>query len=129
MKKYFTLTLMAACASLAFIGCSSNQQASSSMTGTSHSANSGQLIVGRSANFGGITTVLVSIDGTQVATIPRGQKYRGWLAAGKHVVSANIAPNNLNSPEVRKTVEVVAGKTYSFTATWRGDGMALVQNY
>ncbi|HEY4284584.1 MAG TPA: hypothetical protein VGM62_16095 [Chthoniobacterales bacterium] len=100
----------------------------SSTTGSASAANGGQLIVGRTANFGGITVVILSVDGKKVANIPRGQTYRGSLTPGKHSISATIEPNNLNSPPSTKALNVEVGKTYSFTATWRADQMVLLQN-
>ena len=72
--------------------------------------------------------ILLSVDGKQVAQIPRGQKYNGDLSPGRHEISATIAPNNLNSPTFKRTIDVQAGQTYYFTATWKADAMVLVQN-
>ena len=124
MKKYLTLFVALACASLALIGCSTN----SSTTASAGSPNDGHLTVNRIANFGGITTVIVSVDGKKVATIPRGQTYDGYFPPGHHTLSATVEPNNLNSPVWSTTLNVAAGKTYSFTAVWKADRMVLVQN-
>ena len=119
MKKYIvpSLFLGLACACALLISCSTNSSTTSATTAASTTG--GHLMVGRVANFGGVTTILLSVDGKQVATIPRGQNYDGYLTPGKHTISATIAPNNLNSPVWTKTLNVVAGQTYSFTATCR----------
>ena len=94
----------------------------------SSAGGSANLIVKRSANFGGITTVTVSVDGKKMGTIPRGQVYRGKLTPGEHVIKAEIQPNYQNSKPSEKTITAEAGKTYSFTATWKADAMVLVQH-
>jgi hypothetical protein len=122
MKKYSILLILAlACGCLTNMALAADNKAEAA-------ANGGRLIVGRTANFGGITVVLLSIDGKQVAAIPRGQKYDAPISSGRHEISATIAPNYGNSPPSKHTIDVEAGRAYAFTATWKADAMVLAPN-
>jgi hypothetical protein len=123
MKKHGILSLLVAIACI----CLTNPAIAADKKGQSP-ADGGRLIVGRTANFGGITTILLSVDGKQVAQIPRGQKYDGYLSPGHHEISGTISPNFGHSPPSKHTIDVQAGQTYSFTATWKADDMVLVRN-
>ena len=90
------------------------------------STNTGRLIIRRVANLGTAEMLNVSIDGKQVATIPRGQTYNGSLSPGQHVVSVLAIPNQLNLRPTKKTLSVQAGQTYSFTAMWQGNRLVLM---
>jgi len=68
----------------------------------------------------------VSIDGKQVAAVPRGQTYSGSISPGQHVVSVLLVPNQLNLPPTQKRLSVQAGRTYSFTAMWQGNRVLLM---
>ena len=88
----------------------------------------GHLIVDRVANFGSDLALSVSVDGSQVANLVEGQNYDGYLSPGKHVISAVVSPNRDDSHPGNATIDVKDGETYSFTAIWQGDDLALRKN-
>lgn len=109
-----------------FSGCETTNDASSA-TSTSVMANadSGQLTIRRIPNLGSGLTLNVSIDGKHVASVRKGQTYNGSLSPGPHMVSVLLTPNKLNLPPTEKRVTVEKGQTYTFTAKWRGQILAL----
>jgi hypothetical protein len=88
--------------------------------------NAGRLIIQRVANLGTAEVLYVSIDGRQVAALPRGQTYSGSLSPGQHVVSVLAMPNALNLRPTQKPLTVQAGQTYSLTAMWQGNRLVLM---
>ena len=109
----------------AFAGC----QTSNSASGTSMAAaskNAGHLTVRRAAKFGSRMALHVSIDGAQVALLGQGQSYNGTLSAGEHVISVNVTPSQARGGTATKRLTVEAGQTYSFTATWTNERVALM---
>jgi hypothetical protein len=88
----------------------------------------GHLIVDRVANFGTDLALSLSVDGSEVATLGEGQNYDGYLSPGKHVISAVVSPNREDSHPGNATIEVKDGETYSFTAMWQGEDLALIKN-
>ena len=91
-------------------------------------ANSGHLIVTRVANFGSNMSLVVSVDGRDVGAFTEGRNYDGYLPAGQHVLIALVDPNMTGAGPARKTLNVKAGQTYSFTAGLSGGNMTLVRN-
>ena len=85
----------------------------------------GRLIVQRAPNFGTSLGIRLSIDGREVANIPRNQRYDGYLSAGHHVLSVLPLPNaQLRRPtSIRLTIR--SGRTYVFTAGWDADRLVL----
>ena len=92
----------------------------------SSSKNAGRLIIQRVANLGTGLVLQISIDGEQVATLPRGQTYNGSLLPGQHVVSVLAVPNQLHLLPTQKRLSVQAGQTYSLTAMWQGERLVLM---
>jgi len=88
----------------------------------------GHVIVNRVANFGTDLSLSVSVDGSEVANLVEGRNYDGYLPPGKHVISAVVSPNNEDSHPGNVTINVKEGETYSFTAVWQGQDLALVNN-
>ena len=88
----------------------------------------GHLIVDRVANFGTDLALSLSVDGSEVATLTEGKNYDGHLSPGKHVISAVVSPNRDDSRPGKATIDVKDGETYSFTAMWQGDDLALIKN-
>jgi hypothetical protein len=68
----------------------------------------------------------VSIDGARVGGLSMGETYRGPLSPGQHVISVILRPNELNLPPTKKTLTVVKGQTYTFTAMWQGQTVVLL---
>ena len=94
----------------------------------SFAAEGGRLMVKRAANFGERISLSLSVDGKEVARLVQGRNYNGYLAPGRHVISATVAPNLVYSPVWQKEINVQAGQTYSFTAIWQGQRMVLARN-
>ena len=95
---------------------------------SSVAADGGRLVVNRVANFGETIALSLSIDGKQVAQLGEGRSYDGQLAPGRHMISATVIPNLVDSPVWQKEIDVKAGQTYSFTAVWQAEQMVLVSN-
>jgi hypothetical protein len=98
---------------------------STSAASTMASADSGRLVIQRVANIGTALVLQVSIDGKNVGSVARGQTYNGSLPPGPHVVSVILEPNGMNLAPTQKRITVQKGKTYTFTATWQGNVLAL----
>lgn len=92
------------------------------------SANSGHLVVNRVANFGTDLGLVVSIDGKDVGTFTEGRNYSGDLPAGQHTIVVRVDPNRNDAQPAKVTLNVAAGQTYSYTAGWSGDDMALTKD-
>ena len=124
MKRYRSIIYIfsLACAGLIFTGCATS-------TATAPiPANSGHLLINRVANFGADLSLVVSIDGKDVGSFSEGRNYNGYLPAGQHVITVRVDPNPGGKRPGRKTLTVKAGQTYSYTAAWSGQSLALVRN-
>jgi len=124
MKKYSSIACIVslACAGLIFTGCATNQ-------GTAPiPANSGRLLINRVANFGSDLSLVLSVDGKDAGSFTEGRNYSGYLSAGQHTITARVDPNMTGARPARKTLNVKAGQTYSFTAGLSGGNMTLVRN-
>jgi hypothetical protein len=124
MKRYSSIIYIVslACAGLIFTGCTTNQATAPIP------ANSGHLLVNRVANFGSDLSLVLSVDGKDVGSFTEGRNYSGYLPAGQHVIVARVDPNQTGAGPARKTLNVIAGQTYSFTAGLSGGNMTLVRN-
>ena len=124
MKKYSSIIYIVglACAGLIFTGCATTQATAPIP------ANSGHLLINRVANFGSNMALVVSVDGKDVGSFSEGRSYSGYLSAGQHVITARVDPNMTGAQPARKTLNVKAGQTYSFTAGLSGGNMTLVRN-
>ena len=123
MKRYISIIhiVSLACAALIFTGCATNQAGPAP-------ANSGRLIVTRVANFGSDLSLVVSVDGKDVGSFTEGRNYSGYLPAGQHRLTVRAEPTRGGVGPGRKTINVQAGQTYSFTAAWSGGKLVLVRN-
>ena len=124
MKRYSSIIyiLSLACAGLIFTGCATNQATAPIP------ANSGHLLINRVANFGSDLSLVVSIDGKDVGSFTEGRGYSGYLTAGQHQIIIRVDPNPGGKRPGRLTLTVQAGQTYSYTAGWSGQSLALVRN-
>jgi hypothetical protein len=125
MKRYSSIIhiLSLACACLITAGCATQPGAA-----TAQPPNSGHLLVYRVANFGSNLSLVVSVDGKDVGSFTEGRNYSGYLPAGQHTLTARCDPNPGGRRPGRKTLTVVAGQTYSYTAAWSGGKLVLVRN-
>jgi hypothetical protein len=124
MKKYSSIIYMLslACVGLIFTGCATNQATAPIP------ANSGHLLINRVANFGSDLSLVLSIDGKDAGSFTEGRNYSGYLPAGQHVIVARADPFQAGKRPGRKTITVIAGQTYSYTAAWSGGNLVLVRN-
>ena len=124
MKKYSSIIYIVslACAGLIFTGCATNQATAPIP------ANSGHLLINRVANFGSDLSLVVSIDGKDVGSFTEGRGYSGYLTAGQHQIIIRVDPNPGGKRPGHLTLTVQAGQTYSYTAGWSGQSLALVRN-
>jgi hypothetical protein len=126
MKKYSSIIyiLSLACAGIILCGCETTQSGAASAP----PPNSARLLVYRVANFGTDLSLVLSVDGKDVGSFTEGRNYSGYLSAGQHVITARVDPNQTGAGAARKTLNVKAGQTYSFTAGLSGGNMTLVTN-
>ena len=124
MKRYSSIIhiVSLACAGLVFTGCATNQ------ANAPIPPNSGHLLINRVANFGSDLSLVLSVDGKDVGSFTEGRNYSGYLTAGQHVIMARVNPNLTDAGPAKKTLNVKAGQTYSFTAGLSGGKMTLVKN-
>ena len=127
MKKYCSIIciLTLACAGIFLVGCETTQSGAASAPPPPNSA---RLLVNRVANFGSDLSLVLSVDGKDVGSFTEGRSYSGYLSAGQHVIVARVDPNQGGTTPAKKTLNVKAGQTYSFTAGLSGDNMTLVRN-
>ena len=125
MKKYRSIIyiLSLACAGLGLIGCETTGPGTAAIP-----PNSGHVLINRVANFGSNLSLVVSVDGRDVGSFTEGRNYDGYLPAGQHTLTARCDPNPGGRRPGRKTLTVVAGQTYSYTAAWSGGKLVLVRN-
>ena len=126
MKKYSSIIyiLSLACAWIILSSCETTQPGAA----TAPPPNSGRLLINRVANFGSNMALVVSVDGKDVGSFTEGRNYSGYLPAGQHTIVARVDPNMTGARPARKTLNVKAGQTYSFTAGLSGGNMTLVKN-
>ena len=124
MKKYGSIiyVLSLACVGIILIGCETTQQGAA----TAAPPNSGHVLIYRVANFGTDLSLVVSVDGKDVGSFSEGRNYSGYLPAGQHVLTVRAEPTDPNRRPGRKTLTVVAGQNYVYTAAWSGGKLTLV---
>jgi hypothetical protein len=86
------------------------------------------LLIYRVANFGTDLGLVVSIDGKDIGTFSEGRTYSGDLPAGQHTIIVRVDPNRNDAQPAQIKLNVAAGQTYSYTAGWSGQDMALTRN-
>src|SRR6476659_8163554 len=115
MKRYNSIIciLSLACAGLILTGCETTQ---SGVANAPPPPNSARLLVNRVANFGSDLVLILSVDGKDVGSFTEGRSYSGYLSPGQHTITARVDPNLGGILPARKTLNVKAGQTYSYTA-------------
>jgi hypothetical protein len=105
-----------------FLGCQTTAPGPSATASAPH-ANAGRLTISRAANLGEM--LVVTVDGGKPVTVRAGDIFTTSLSPGKHVVSAILQPNQLNLTPTKLNLNVEKGKSYAYTAMWRGDTLVL----
>lgn len=90
------------------------------------SGKTARLIVQRAPNFGSDLFIRLSVDGKQVASIPRNQHYGGVVSAGRHMIVAMALPNTEQRRPTSIRLTAKPGQVYIFTASWNSDRLVLV---
>jgi hypothetical protein len=89
---------------------------------TAREADGGHLIVKRSPTLGHNVAVTITIDGKLAGTLTRGRTFETPLAPGKHMLTAS--PGRGRKPW-HGTLEARAGQTYTYTASYNVNELAL----
>ena len=121
MKAYNSISYILSLASAGLIVASVANQAAAA-------PESGHLVIYRVANFGDDLGLVVSIDGKDAGTFTEGRNYSGDLPAGEHTIIVRVDPNRTDAQPAQVKLNVKAGETYSYTAGWSGEDMALTKN-
>jgi hypothetical protein len=80
--------------------------------------NSG-LTIFREADFGNQLGLSISIDGIPITTLSWGEGYRAIIRPGRHVLTVSDTPSPYGKTKfTRRTINLVPGQNYSFTAIW-----------
>lgn len=127
MKKYYSIIciLTLTCSGIFLAGCETTQSGAATAPPPPNSA---RLLVNRVANFGSDLSLVLSVDGKDVGSFTEGRSYSGYLSPGQHTITARVDPNQAGTLPARKTLNVKAGQTYSYTAGQSGGSMTLVRN-
>src|SRR6202035_275253 len=111
---YSGVLVIAALACAGLSGCETSGTAAPGATASVTAPagqNTAQLIIRRDPNMGSGLFLDVKIDGARVAALSMGQKYRGALSPGQHVISVLLRPNQLNLAPTKKTLTIAKGQT------------------
>jgi hypothetical protein len=87
-----------------------------------------QLVITRSPRLGTGTAITVLVDGKKVGTVQSGNRYGGSISAGKHTLSVRLEPVSSADKPASLEINVVAGQTYSYSATIKSGAIALQKN-
>ena|SRR2546423_10440919 len=80
--------------------------------------NSG-LTIFRGADFGNQIGLSISIDGIPITTLSWGEGYRAIVRPGRHVLTVTNTPSPYGKTKfTHRTIDLVPGQSYSFTALW-----------
>ena len=85
-------------------------------------ADGGRLVIRRSPVLGHNVRITLTIDGQLAGTLVRGHTFDRYITPGRHVLAAS--PNRSGDPW-KGTLDVRPGKTYSYTASFNVDRLAL----
>src|SRR5437879_3076283 len=87
--------------------------------------NSG-LTIWRAADFGNDLGLSIYIDGIPITTLSRGEGYRAIVRPGHHQLSVTDTPSPYGKTKfTHRTVDLVPGQNYSFTALWEVETILL----
>jgi len=87
--------------------------------------NSG-LMIFRGADFGNQLGLSISIDGIPITTLSWGEGYRAVVRPGRHILTVTDTPSPYGKTKfTHRTVNLIAGQNYSFTALWEVETILL----
>jgi hypothetical protein len=80
--------------------------------------NSG-LSIFREADYGNHNGLSIYLDGIPITTLVRGEGYRAIVRPGRHVLTVANTPSPYGKTRfTNRTVNLVPGQNYAFTAIW-----------
>ncbi len=85
-------------------------------------ANGGRLYIQRSPSLGANVSISLTIDGKTAGTLVRHRTYDKYITPGRHTLTAS--PNRAGTPW-HGTLDVRAGETYSYTASYNVNKLVL----
>jgi hypothetical protein len=91
-------------------------------------ADSAQLVIYRSPNFGNIQWLRIWIDGVEVEAVGYGHDFHTSLSPGRHVIAVLQSRPTWHYPPVTRVLKASAGQTYEFTAVWGQNDRVFLQN-
>jgi hypothetical protein len=115
----------------ALLMASANQSVKASETKSSNpsgaifatsAADGGHLLIKRSPVLGRNVSITLTIDGKLAGTVGWGRTYDRYLTPGRHILTAT--PNRSRG-EWQGTLNVRAGETYSYSASYNGSKLLL----
>jgi hypothetical protein len=84
-------------------------------------ADGGRLYIGRSPVLGGNVAITIKIDGQRAGILMQGHTYDRYITPGRHVL--RVSPDDGDAWQT--TLNVVAGKTYSYNADYNVNKLVL----
>jgi hypothetical protein len=97
----------------------------SASQGVANSApEAGRLVITRSPTLGRNVTITLKIDGKLVGSLGWGRTYDQPIASGRHVLAASATRT---SGAWQATLDVHAGQTYSYSASYSVDKLVLTR--
>lgn len=88
------------------------------------SPNDGRLVIKRSPLLGYNVAVAIMVDGKPAGTLRHTQTYEKYLTPGSHTV---VASASQSATSWQATLDVRAGETYSYTASYNTDKIVLTK--
>jgi hypothetical protein len=77
-----------------------------------------RLVVRRAADFGTHIGLKLYIDGYPVSTLALNEGYEAIVRPGAHVLSITTIPDFFGTHRSNRSVTMVPGQSYTFTALW-----------
>ena len=78
-----------------------------------------RLVIHRGADFGTLIYLTFYIDGVQVTTLGRDQRYEAIVRPGRHLLAIGTSPSPYGKTRFTyRHVTMRRGHTYAFTALW-----------
>jgi hypothetical protein len=121
LSSFFSMRALRLAACAALFACIS-QPAFARDNNATNSAGVGRLVIRRSAVLGYNVSVAIYIDGKPAGTLRRNHSFETHLAPGRHTL---VASPNRSRGEWQTTLNVHAGETYVYTASYNVNKIVL----